>query len=710
MVMDRNKRNSIAGFPSRPDRFEDHEGGGGGEAGAPQMGRFCSSSYRALINAFSRLTRLDDFICERIGTGFFSEVYKVRHRTSDQVMALKMNKMSSNRANMLREVQLMNRLSHPNILRFMGVCVHEGQLHALTEYINGGNLEQLLDSNKHLSWAARVKLAHDIAMGLSYLHFKGIFHRDLTSKNCLIKCEEDGYTGVVGDFGLAEKIPDYSVESEKLSVVGSPFWMAPEVLRDEQYNEKADVFSYGIVLCEIIARIQADPDYLPRTENFGLDYHAFQHMVGDCPPDFLQLAFNCCNMDPKLRPSFPEMVKTLEEILNRLRAEESERERLHLSVESIDRKTFPKGPGDKIQGVKRSNPMGLQDGKIPPKSPRPRRNILLSRSQSDIFARKSSHKINVQDPYYQPTRGGAGGRKINPFNAREDLKGGKTKFFDMPSKSVISLVFDLHSPQSGVITSRRQFRRGYVGAVGVDHWQEPSQFPGRRCRSLPVSPVLLPKECFGIGGGELSSTVCKCDPVLLVNEVRQKVLSSGGKYSILEIPPFRPRSNSEEFEEEVDRGDCEDGESWSTHHQQAASQSADRDEAMDCSDSQGGPEEPGEDDCEFYPAVDRLSPPVSCGRGENSTSSGNSVCEDMEAENEEEMQRDMSNLTIPVVTGLGAQTPTTDSSKSSFSLSISVEPDSDEESFLSSEENFGPIIQAPCVVSRSPDIQSKCDI
>lgn len=51
-----------------------------------------------------------------------------------------------------------------------------------SQYINGGNLEQLLDSNKYLSWATRVKLASDIAMGLSYLHFKGIFHRDLTSK------------------------------------------------------------------------------------------------------------------------------------------------------------------------------------------------------------------------------------------------------------------------------------------------------------------------------------------------------------------------------------------------------------------------------------------------------------------------------------------------------------------------------------------------
>ncbi|KFW11526.1 Dual specificity testis-specific protein kinase 1, partial [Fulmarus glacialis] len=220
---------------------------------------------------------------------------QVRHRQSGQIMVLKMNKLTSNRGNMLREVQLMNRLSHPNILSIMGgrggatVMQWPGSSY---QYINGGNLEQLLDSPVPLSWSMRVKLALDIARGLRYLHSKGIFHRDLTSKNCLVRCEANGYTAVVGDFGLAERRRG-AVGSQNGGDV-TPGGQGPPMT---PCSLQADVFAYGIILCETIARVPADPDYLPRTEDFGLDVTTFRTMVGiDCPAAFLQLAFHCCSV------------------------------------------------------------------------------------------------------------------------------------------------------------------------------------------------------------------------------------------------------------------------------------------------------------------------------------------------------------------------------------------------------------------------------
>ncbi|XP_053313218.1 LIM domain kinase 1 isoform X1 [Spea bombifrons] len=284
-----------------------------------------SESVRGVTGSH-RIFRPSDLIPgEVLGRGCFGQAIKVTHRVTGEVMVMKelIRFDEETQRTFLKEVKVMRCLEHPNVLRFIGVLYKDKRLNFITEYIPGGTLRTAIKNmDAEYPWNQRVRFARDIAAGMTYLHSMSIIHRDLNSHNCLVR--EDGSL-VVADFGLARLITEETRDLRKdrrkrYTVVGNPYWMAPEMINGRSYDESVDVFSFGIVVCEIIGCVSADPDYLPRTVDFGLNVRVFldRFCPPTCPPGFFPSAVLCCDLDPEKRPSFSQLHLWLDSLLKHL--------------------------------------------------------------------------------------------------------------------------------------------------------------------------------------------------------------------------------------------------------------------------------------------------------------------------------------------------------------------------------------------------------
>nr|XP_061801230.1 LIM domain kinase 1-like [Nerophis lumbriciformis] len=290
-----------------------------------------------------RIFRPSDLIHgEVLGRGFFGQAIKVTHQETGEVMVMKelIRFDEETHKTFLKEVKVMRCLDHPNVLKFIGLFYKDKRLHFVSEYIQGGTLRETINKmDNDFSWNVRVSYAKDIAAGMAYLHSMNVIHRDLNSHNCLVK---ENQSVVVADFGLARLVtadknrstsssmdrPQKGTLTElrkpnrrkRYTVVGNPYWMAPEMINGKSYDERVDIFSFGIMICEIIGRVSADPDFLPRSNDFGLNVAAFieQHQPSHCPLAFLPLAALCCDLDADQRPSFTKLEEWLENLLMHL--------------------------------------------------------------------------------------------------------------------------------------------------------------------------------------------------------------------------------------------------------------------------------------------------------------------------------------------------------------------------------------------------------
>mmetsp|Transcript_3646 Transcript_3646/g.6119 ORF Transcript_3646/g.6119 Transcript_3646/m.6119 type:complete len:808 (+) Transcript_3646:32-2455(+) len=245
----------------------------------------------------------------RIGRGTAGTTYLAKW--SGQEVAVKVAAITSMGLDGWKtEVKSLRKLHHPNIIRLMGSVYNETPLTycLVLEYCDGGDLHDALQKPTHSKFFH--KIATDIAHGMAYLHNRGIIHRDIKPANVLLS--GDGATSTVTakvtDFGVAS----IEAKPEMTSETGTYRWMAPEVIRHRPYSEKADCYSYGVLLWQLITREDPFSNHSPLEAAGKVALENARPKFPKATPDFIKSFIESCwAEDPEWRLAFEEISKKL---------------------------------------------------------------------------------------------------------------------------------------------------------------------------------------------------------------------------------------------------------------------------------------------------------------------------------------------------------------------------------------------------------------
>ncbi|KAH7286391.1 hypothetical protein KP509_32G005100 [Ceratopteris richardii] len=244
--------------------------------------------------------------------GAFGRIYKGSYNGQDvAIKILERPRNDMDRALLMeqqfvQEVVMLANLRHENVILFVGACQKPGVWCIITEYVKGGSLRTSLARRRAPSLRLAIRHALDISRGMEYLHSNGVIHRDLKSDNLLLAERSIK----IADFGVAR----IEVKNEDMTPeTGTYRWMAPEMMQNRSYTHKVDVYSFGIVLWELVT------GNIP-FQNMSAVQAASAVVRGerpivppDCPDCLAKIMTRCWDAYPDERPSFSDVVRLLEE-------------------------------------------------------------------------------------------------------------------------------------------------------------------------------------------------------------------------------------------------------------------------------------------------------------------------------------------------------------------------------------------------------------
>ncbi|OQS00302.1 kinase [Thraustotheca clavata] len=270
------------------------------------------------------INRKDLSLGQLIGSGSFSKVFAGTYL--GEAVAIKRQKKEPKINDYIaREIAILAQIEHPRLLKFIGSCEYKhldcDEVWIVSEYLKGGDVSKLLKKTKilpPLTWQLKVQIALDAAEALAYLHEQGIIHRDIKSANMLL--DEDRRCKLC-DFGFAREadVEKSTKPRRRMSLCGTDAYMAPEIYFDEAYDQNADIFSFGVVLIELICHRHVNTDdFIMRNPNqqFRIDIDEFRSATPpDCPQSLSLLAESCVAFEPHDRLNASEIVEWLTDLL-----------------------------------------------------------------------------------------------------------------------------------------------------------------------------------------------------------------------------------------------------------------------------------------------------------------------------------------------------------------------------------------------------------
>uniref|UniRef100_A0A060T5M0 non-specific serine/threonine protein kinase n=1 Tax=Blastobotrys adeninivorans TaxID=409370 RepID=A0A060T5M0_BLAAD len=266
-----------------------------------------ASSYSGASPSRRTFSASQFTLLEELGRGSFGVVYRAMDNILGTIVAVKKVDMESSDddiAEIQKEIAILAGCKNDHITKYYGCFVKGYKLWIIMEYLGGGSGLDLLRPGP-FDEASIAIICHELLKGLEYLHDNGKIHRDIKAANVLIASDGDVK---IADFGVATQLSNNL--SRRNTFVGTPFWMAPEVIRQEDYDYKADIWSLGITAIEFAKGEPPLSDLHPMKVLFLIPKNAPPRLVGDeYSKDFKDFVAQCLQMNPRDRPGVRQLLK-----------------------------------------------------------------------------------------------------------------------------------------------------------------------------------------------------------------------------------------------------------------------------------------------------------------------------------------------------------------------------------------------------------------